>query len=488
MTAKKSGSGRKWWFLAGAVLAAAGAGGAYWALAAKTYRVRIAADPGVRAREGWEARLRADVETASAIFAQDFRIRFKVVDVVPWSPINPAPRLDGRRIQLKEQVSSGDVDLVLGFTAIPEGPRRASVVPFARTLLVIDPPDGGRDQARRLAQALGYLMGAFRNKSSAGTLAGEQPTTDHFDAENTARIKAIRFYDLGKGLEGMTATDADKLAAALAPFPDDQGKPMGLAVVRTMLGASLMADGQTEQAAVQFQAAIAGNPNLIPARYSLAAVLADRRLYDEAAQALREAGKLRPRDSQIVESLAWVRLRQGRDAEAMALLRAVLRVQPESPVSRVILASLMAEPPGPPDPQLAEVRNLVRLNTEWAHPARAVQLAQGISLAAARVVGGTAPAAGAPAALRSGIMLSYAGKLAEAQRAFESALRQNPKLYVGHINLTLLNFAAGNLAAARKHAAASAAGGPANVKTFAAAMEKLMQADLKAPAATPAAK
>jgi tetratricopeptide (TPR) repeat protein len=351
---------------------------------------------------------------------------------------------------------------------------------------MIEPTGDGPQNARAVAQIFGYLLGAFRNKASEGTLAGDNPTSDHFDAENTGRIKAVLFYDLGKGLNGMTPADADRIAAALAPFPNEQGKPMGLAVVRTMLGASLMAEGHTQQAATQFKNAIAGDPSLIPARFSLATALTDQRLYDEAAQALREAGKVRPGDPQILESVAWVRLRQGKDSEAIALLRVVAAVKRESPVSRVILSSLMAEPPGRPDPQLAEVRNLVRLNTEWAHPVRAGQLAQGITAAAAQVASYAPVVPGAAGALRSGIMLSYAGKLPEAQRALEAALRQDPKLYVGHINLTLLNFMTGNLTAARTHAAAAAAGGPATVKTFAAAMDKLLQAEVKIP--TPAAK
>ncbi|MCX6595449.1 MAG: hypothetical protein NTV70_03675, partial [Acidobacteria bacterium] len=71
MMAKKGGSTLKWWLLAAAVLLAAGAGWAYWQFSGKTYRVRIAADPGVRAREGWEARIRSDVDGASAIFGRD---------------------------------------------------------------------------------------------------------------------------------------------------------------------------------------------------------------------------------------------------------------------------------------------------------------------------------------------------------------------------------------------------------------------------------
>ncbi|MCX6592764.1 MAG: tetratricopeptide repeat protein [Acidobacteria bacterium] len=472
--------GFKWWYLAVVVVLLAGAGGAYWKLSGKTYRVRVAADPGVRALDGWEAQVRGQVEGASAIFAREFGIRFKVVDVVPWSPLNAAPRLDARRLQLKEQVSHEGVDLVLGVTSGREGARRASVVPFSTTILLIEPSGDPAQNARGLAQIFGYQLGAFRNKASEGTLAGETPASDRFDAENTARIKAVRFYDLGKGLERMSPTDADQLAAALAPFPNDQGKPMGLALVRTMLGASFMADGQTEKAVLQFKNAVQGDPNLIPARYSLAVALADRRQYDEAAQTLREAARVRPGDPQILESMAWLRLRQGKDAEAIALLRVVVNVRRESPVMRMILASLMAEAPGRPDGRLTELRNLVRLNVEWSHPMRAAQMAQGLSAAAAQASASSlTPVAGGGGMLASGILLTYAGKLPEAQRAFETALRQDPKLFAGHINLTLLNFMTGNLAAARVQAAAAAAGGPPTVKAFAGAMDKLLQGEAK---------
>lgn len=482
-----TGRGFRWWYLAVLVAVLAGAGAAYWKFSSKTYRIRVAADPGVRAQEGWEARLRGQVDGASAIFAREFGVRFKVVEMVPWSPLNPAPRLDARRLQLKEQIPHDGVDLVVGFTSAREGARRASVVPFSPTILMIDPAGDETQNVRGMAQVFGYLMGAFRNKASEGTLAGDTPASDRFDAESTARIKAVRFYDLGKGLERMSPTDADQIAAALAPFPNEQGKPMGPAIVRTMLGASFMADGHTDKAAQQFKNAVQGDPNLIPARYSLAAALADRRHYDEAVQTLREAGQLRPGDPQILESMAWLRLRQGKDAEAMALLRVVVNVRRESPVMRMILASLMAEAPGRPDGRLTELRNLVRLNVEWSHPLRAAQMAQGLTAAAVQASGASLTPAGGGGWLASGILLTYAGKLPEAQRAFETALRQDPKLFAGHINLTLLNFMTGNLAAARVQAAAAAAGGPPTVKAFAGAMDKLLQGEAKLPVPVKAA-
>jgi hypothetical protein len=75
--------------LAAAILLAVGLAGVNPAPAqaadVRTLTIRAAPDESYRAQPSWEANLRTNVAAVSALYEKAFRIRFVLLDIVPWA-------------------------------------------------------------------------------------------------------------------------------------------------------------------------------------------------------------------------------------------------------------------------------------------------------------------------------------------------------------------------------------------------------------------
>ena len=101
----------------------------------RTLTVRAAPDGSYRAQPNWEANLRANVAAVSAIYEKAFRIRFVLLDIVPWAagpPGNPLRQIG----KLMIDVPPGRAELVVAFSGRCERNKSGWTVLFDRYAVV----------------------------------------------------------------------------------------------------------------------------------------------------------------------------------------------------------------------------------------------------------------------------------------------------------------------------------------------------------------
>ncbi|MDX2178225.1 MAG: tetratricopeptide repeat protein [Bryobacteraceae bacterium] len=399
--------------------------------------MRVAVDPGLRARADWQTLYRDRVHQASAPFERDLRVRWQVAEVVPWTPLNPAPTLDGARMQLKEHVKADGVDAVIGFTIRRERDRPGSAVPFSNVALVSSFPEA--NDAQNTIPATHVMA----------TMLGGTATGSGFAERGLKVMRALRPFDLKSGLAGMSEREIGRLAGIIAKSDAKSGNTKAAeAAAQMAIGSFFWGDRLFPQAIRSFQAAAELDKADATPRFMLAAAEAASGKLDAAAAALEEMRKANPKDPSAVEGLAWVRMQQGRATDSVALVAEALKMNPKSARSVVLLAGLMVEGPGQREPAVTQLRGLVRGNADLIGTPRAGMIAQtlsGLSGQAAKAFRERGQT-GAIASNRLGILLTASGDRDGARKAFEDAARQDPKLMAAQWNLGLLLWADGDRA------------------------------------------
>jgi len=102
-------------------------------------------------------------------------------------------------------------------------------------------------------------------------------------------------------------------------------------------GAALRTQGRHEEAAAQFRAALALEPNLAEAHHQLGNALKSLRRYPEAAVSLRAAALLAPQSGAVWLNLGVACLEIQRADEAIACFRRAVRLEPSRPEAHNIL-------------------------------------------------------------------------------------------------------------------------------------------------------
>jgi len=419
----------------------------------KTYKVRVAVDPSLRARADWQTVYRERVHQASAAFERDLRVRWRVAEVVPWTPLNPSPTLDGARIQLKEHVPRDGVDAVIGFTVRRERDRPGSSVPFTNVALVSSFPEA--NDAQNVVPTT-HVMATMLGGTAAGS---------GFQERGLKVMRAMRPFDLKSGLAGMSDGEVKRLVGTIAKSGPESvetksGNPEANA--RLAIGSFFWGDRLLDRAVREFEAAAELDKTNPTPRFMIAAAQAASGKLDAAAAALEDLRKASPKDASAVEGLAWVRMQQGRAADSVALVAESLKMNPKSARGVVLLAGLMVEGPGQRDPGVTQLRGLVRGNADLIGTPRAGMLAQmlsGFSGQAAKALRERGQT-GAVASNRLGILLTASGDRDGARKAFEDAARQDPRLMAAHWNLGLLLWAGGDRAAGESRMKLSQAQAP----------------------------
>src|SRR5215470_10846770 len=321
--------------LAAAILLAVGLAGVSPAQAqpgdVRTLTIRAAPDGSYRAQPNWEANLRTNVAAVSALYEKTFRIRFVLLDIVPW-----AAALRGDRVRqiskLMDDVPPGRADLVVAFSGRCEGNKAGWTWPFDRYALVTSgcgtPPANQAAAQAILSHELAHLFGAFHPASNVESVMRNGPgPADRFDDQMTRILRLTRDFDFSQGVTSLTP-ETRRAWSAIYAEGHASGEPNPLAAAFAHAGWTLLREAKPQEAEAALDEAIRLDANVALAHATLGRLYASSGRLEEAVRELRIAKAL---DSRLMEAriaLGFVLLQLKRDAEALPEFQDALQMDP----------------------------------------------------------------------------------------------------------------------------------------------------------------
>lgn len=324
----------------------------------RTVAMRVASDEAYRAQPGWEASLRRTVQTVSDVWEREFRIRFEIASIVPWTSgeaLSPARLLT----KLAAEVPPGE-EILVGFShqrcvelmrgwAEPFG-RRAVVMTGcpAGSLEVVSAEQG-------LSHELAHLFGVFHPPAGVRSVMRGY-AHDVFDSQTIRVIRLMRGYDFRRGVMGLDEPTRRQWSAIWAEghVPDE---PNGLAKAVHNVGMQALQDGKVAEAIPRFQEAIAVDKTYATPHAMLGIVLSRQGRLDEAAAELRAAKALDFRQVEARTELGFVLARQGKMEDAVWEFREALAVDRRLTRARIGLGVALART-GKLDDAIRELRQV----------------------------------------------------------------------------------------------------------------------------------
>ncbi len=188
-------------------------------------RVRIACDEEWRAQRDWEETARERLADASDVFEREFGIRWKAVDVVPWTSNDAAATLGDLLEQVERDVPHGDVDLLLAFSGQTRAKGADREYHAAGQARYYGPTAIVRTEDRStlatwylgaLIHELGHVLGAWHctRLDSVMSSSGARTTWARFDAQSRVAVEIGRGLDFAKGLDWLDAATRRRIDAA----------------------------------------------------------------------------------------------------------------------------------------------------------------------------------------------------------------------------------------------------------------------------------
>jgi len=321
--------------LAAAILLAVGLAGVSLAQAqpadVRTLTIRAAPDGSYRAQPNWEANLRTNVAAVSALYEKTFRIRFVLLDIVPWAA---APRGDRARqtSKLMADVLPGRADLVVAFSGRCEGNNAGWTVLFDRYAVVTSgcgtPTTNQATAQAILSHELAHLFGAFHPDSNVESVMRVRGgPADKFDDQTTRILRLTRDFDFSRGVTSLTP-ETRRAWSAIYAEGHANGEPNLLAAALAQAGWTLLRGAKPQEAEAALDEAIRLDANLAPPHATLGRVYASTGRLEDAVRELRTAKAL---DSRLMEAridLGFVLLELKRDADALSEFQDALQMDP----------------------------------------------------------------------------------------------------------------------------------------------------------------
>ena len=366
--------------LAAAIVLALGPGGERPAPAQpadiRTLAVRAAPDGSYRAQPNWEATLRGNVAAVSAIYEKAFRIRFVLLDIVPWAagpPGDPVRQMG----KLVGDVPPGRADIVVAFSTRCEGLRSGWTLLFIQYATVTtgceaSPQSQSRAQAI-LSHELAHLFGAFHPDSSVESVMRGGPA-DRFDDQTARVLRLTRDFDFSRGVTSLTP-EARRAWSAIYAEGHASGEPNPLAAAFAHAGWTLVRQARPQEAEAALREAIRLDASLAPPHATLGGLYARTGRLEDAVRELRIAKALDSPHTEARTDLAFALLQLRRDDEALAEFREALQIDPR--LGRAYVGvGVVDMRRGRPDEAIAAFTEAIKLDPTdvWALSDRAAAL------------------------------------------------------------------------------------------------------------------
>src|SRR5215470_4717693 len=299
----------------------------------RTLTMRAAPDESYRAQTNWEANLRTNVAAVSALYEKAFRIRFILLDLVPWAAAPGGDRV--RQIgKLMADVPPGHADLVVAFSGRCEGTKAGWTWLFDRYALVTSgcgmfSADQTTAQAI-LAHELAHLFGAFHPASNVESVMGSvirSGAAGRFDDQTTRILRLTRNFDFSQGVTSLTP-EMRRAWSAIYAEGHESGEPNPLAAAFARAGEMLLHQAKLQEAEGALDEAIRLDANVAPPHLTLGRVYAGTGRLEGAVRELRTAKAL---DSRLMEAriyLGFALLQLRRDEDALSEFQDALQLDP----------------------------------------------------------------------------------------------------------------------------------------------------------------
>src|SRR5262245_61424914 len=284
----------------------------------RTLTIRAAPDGSYRAQPNWEGNLRTNVSAVSALYEKIFRIRFVLLDIIPWAA---APRGDFVRqtSKLMADVPPGRADLVVAFSGRCEGNKAGWTVLFDRYAVVTSgcgtPTTNQATAQAILSHELAHLFGAVHPDSNVESVMRGGPA-DRFDDQTTRILRLTRDFDFSRGVTSLTS-ETRRAWSAIYAEGHASGEPNPLAAAFAQAGWTLLHQAKPPEAEAALHEAIRIDATVAPPHATLGRVYASTGRLDNAVQEFRTAKALDTRLMEARINLGFVLLQLGRDEDAL---------------------------------------------------------------------------------------------------------------------------------------------------------------------------
>lgn len=341
-------------------------------------RIEAAVSPGFQALPNWRSDFEKRLVYASRIFENEFKIKFKLIRYVKWSPFDEKGDMVALLDQLRGEAPLTDVDMVIGLTHyqnLPNTPEAKDLHtigqarPFSGHLIIRYPANKlfRVQEDTVLAHEIGHAFGAIhtddRNSIMSPVVERQIPT--RFDPVNRQIISKTRALNFQKGPDSLPPQVLQillqsylKMAGrngssdfyySLGLFylqlgqPNDAIKSWKMAVslepnnseLRFNLGALYYKNGDFDRAIPELSRAVSGTRSPITKPIQVYALTMLGQAYFEqenmfaAFNAWTRAIAMKPRDIDLQTNLAMVKMKQGQLSEAINTFHMVLAENPK---------------------------------------------------------------------------------------------------------------------------------------------------------------
>jgi tetratricopeptide (TPR) repeat protein len=202
------------------------------------------------------------------------------------------------------------------------------------------------------------LTGAFRGKQyTARHEAAAAEAFRHFSLADRWGLAGVVEVKLGLAwcyvLRGDLGQAEREVQEAIALAPDQPALRQNLLDIkhaaqpsaedRFRLAGTLAELGQLAEAAIEYEAVVAGAPDSAPARFNLGGVYRRLGRNDAAIEQLEAARRLSPEDPDVHVELGLAYGAAGANDKAIAALKRAIALNPDSPESRTHLPDLIRQ-------------------------------------------------------------------------------------------------------------------------------------------------
>ncbi len=392
-------------------------------LAMREIRVAAAVSPGFQSLPEWKSDFERRLIYASRIFESEFKIKFKLVRYVKWTPSEEAAEMTSLLEQLRGDINLADVDIVIGLThynVAPDHPDMKDLHtlgqarPFSGHLVIRYPANKlyKVQEETVLAHELGHVFGAVHTDDPNSIMS---PVVDRqipvrFDAENRQIILETRAINVNRGAESLPTNMLQRLLRSYLKMigkngssdfyysiglfylqlgqPNDAIKAWKRAVSvdpenpewRYNLGALYFKSGDFAHAIPELSQAVSGFRFDVqkPMQASALTILGEAYFEQDnmfaANNAWTRALGLQPGDLELQAGLAGVKFKQGQISNAIDDFQRILKKDPKNLRSLIYLGKALHQQQKMPEAVQYFELALTELNRQPRTPGQVQQL------------------------------------------------------------------------------------------------------------------